>query len=56
MSADQLTQPAVNRHRDERALVNLYRELTGENESQARSAFMFVICDNEESSAHPPID
>jgi hypothetical protein len=32
----------------EPALVNLYEELTGEDESQARNTFMFVIGDNEE--------
>jgi hypothetical protein len=30
----------------EPALVKLYEELTGENESQARNTFMFVIRDN----------
>jgi len=32
---------------DENALVNLYRDITRENESQARSVFMFVERDNE---------
>jgi len=31
----------------EPALVNLYIELTGEDESQARNTFIFVIGDNE---------
>jgi hypothetical protein len=30
----------------EPALVRLYEELTGEDESQARNTFMFVIRDN----------
>lgn len=30
----------------ELALVKLYEELTGEDESQARNTFMFVIRDN----------
>ena len=37
----------------EPALVNLYEELTGEDESQARNTFMFVIGDNEEFNNHP---
>lgn len=37
---------------DEPALVNLYIELTGEDESQARNTFMFVIGDIEESNNH----
>jgi hypothetical protein len=39
-----------NRRSDESAFVNLYSELTEQDESQARSTFMFVICDNEESN------
>lgn len=37
----------------EPALVNLYEELTGEDESQARNTFMFVISDNEEPRNRP---
>ena len=35
---------------DESALVNLYQNITQENESQARSVFMFVVRDNEDST------
>ena len=67
MISDELKQTGVNRtpqqefpgngtlkdlQNDERALVNLYIELTGEDESQARSTFMFVIRDNEELTLH----
>ena len=38
-----------NQKTDESALVNLYMEITQETEAQARSVFMFVISDNEES-------
>jgi hypothetical protein len=37
----------------EPALVNLYIELTGEDESQARNTFMFVIGENRELRNHP---
>jgi len=37
----------------EPALVNLYEELTGEDESQARNTFMFVIGDKQEPR-NPP--
>ena len=37
---------------DEPALVNLYIELTGEDESQARNTFMFVIGDDREPRNH----
>ena len=36
---------------DESALVDLYQNITQENESQARSVFMFVVHDNEDSTA-----
>jgi hypothetical protein len=35
----------------EPVLVTLFSEITGESESQARSTFMFVGGDNEESKA-----
>ena len=35
----------------EPALVNLYCEVTGENESQARNVFISVSADGEESAA-----
>jgi len=38
----------------ESALLKLYIEVTGEDESQARSAFMFAIPDNEESGTRRP--
>ena len=38
----------------ESVLVTLFSELTGESESQARSTFMFVSRDNEESSTRLP--
>ena len=37
----------------EPALVNLYIELTGEDESQARNTFMFVVGDNDAPRNHP---
>jgi hypothetical protein len=37
-----------NGHSDEAALIKLLMELTGESESLARSAFMFVIRENGE--------
>jgi hypothetical protein len=43
---------ATDLQNHEPALVNLYIELTGENESQARNTFMFVIGDNEEPRNH----
>ena len=66
MSPNQLTQSAVNRSphngpaegldatdlpKRETALVNLYQNLTGEDESHARSAFMYIFRDNGESNA-----
>ena len=39
----------------EPALVNLFSELTGENDSQARSAFMFVIREDlRKEASHEP--
>ena len=39
----------------ETALVNLFSKLTGENESQARSTFMFVIREDQRKEAsHEP--
>jgi len=60
MNSDRLNQTSVNGaphqalgnsaptdlQNRESALENLYMELTGEDESQARNAFIFVIGDN----------
>ena len=66
MSADQLKQTKNNQKpqpvlpgngavknplSDESALLHLYRDITQENESQARSVFMFVARDHEDSDA-----
>lgn len=39
---------------EESALVNLYRNITQETESQARNVLMFVVRDDEEANAHQP--
>lgn len=39
---------------DESTLVNLYRNITQENESQARNVLMFVVRDDEEANARRP--
>ena len=47
----------ANRESHEQELVSLFMQLTGESESEARNAFMFVICNYEDSknaSAYPP--
>jgi hypothetical protein len=69
MSVDQPKQTVINeapppvfpgngapnhQHSDEAALPYLYEEITGVSESQARSVFMFVIHDDEESTYLPP--
>ena len=41
-----------NGHSDEVALIKLFMELTGESESLARSAFMFVSRENEDLPPH----
>jgi hypothetical protein len=38
----------------ESSLVNLYRNITQENESQAKNVLMFVIRDEEKSNVHGP--
>ena len=43
----------ANSQDQEPTLVNLYRELTGKDESQARSTFMHVVRDDEEFGARP---
>ena len=68
MSSDRPQQTSVNRapHEEpagaktitdsqtqESALVQLFQELTGENESQARSAFMYAVGDKQEVSTTP---
>jgi len=69
MSANQLRQIEINQTpqqappgngavknapSDESALVALYQNITQENESQARSAFMLVVHDNDDSTARKP--
>lgn len=69
MSADQLKQAGNNQTARETFpvnlplpdppdgepdLVNLYRQITQENESQARNVLMFVVPDEEERSPRPP--
>jgi hypothetical protein len=39
---------------EESYLVNLYRNITQENESQARNVLMFVVGDDEETNPHRP--
>jgi len=39
---------------EESRLVNLYRNITQENESQARNVLMFVVRDDEEGNARRP--
>ncbi len=53
MSADHLKETLKNRQSEELALEKLFMDLTGESESQARSAFIFVSRDQEEPSTHP---
>ena len=43
----------ANSQDQEPTLVNLYRELTGKDESQGRSTFMHVVRDDEEFGARP---
>ena len=47
------TSAHANSQDKEPTLVNLYRELTGKDESQARSTFMHVVRDDEEFGARP---
>ena len=69
MSADRPTQSGTNQApeeafpgnvatknslSDESALVNLYRDITQENESQARNVLMFVVRDDEEANVRRP--
>ena len=46
--------PGNNPQNHEHTLVNLYKEITQEDESQARSTFMFVTRETEESSPTTP--
>ena len=46
--------PLQNRHCDEPTLIRLFSEITGESESEARSAFMFVSRDDEKPNNRPP--
>lgn len=39
---------------EESTLVNLYRNITQESESQARNVLMFVVRDDEETNARGP--
>lgn len=39
---------------EEAALVNLYRNITQANESQARNVLMFVVREDEEANARRP--
>lgn len=43
----------ANPENQEPDLVNLYRELTGQDESQARSTFMRVVREDEGFGTHP---
>ena len=69
MSADRPTQSGTNQvpqeatpgngasknsRSDESALIDLYRDITQEDESQARNVLMFVIHDDEEANARGP--
>jgi hypothetical protein len=51
LPGDVATKKSLN---DESALVNLYRDITQENESQARNVLMFVIDDDEEANTRRP--
>lgn len=45
--------PIKNALSEESALINLYRNITQEDESQARNVLMFVVRDDEEANARP---
>ena len=53
MSADQIKETFKNLQGKELALEQLFMDLTGESESQARSVSIFVSRDHEETSTHP---
>lgn len=58
MNADQPGQDGANHtpqdlQNQETSLINLYEELTGEDESQARSTFMYVLGDDATSNPQP---
>jgi len=46
--------PPADSQNHEAALVKLYSDITGETESQARNAVIFVVRDKEDSSTTPP--
>ena len=53
MSPDEPRDNPKDEQSKEVALEKLFVEITGENESQARSAFMFISRDKEEPPAQP---
>jgi hypothetical protein len=50
---EQTPPESQNHHSDESTLVRLFSEITGESESEARCAFMFISRDDEKPNNRP---